>query len=94
MLRRRLIFSAPAQPATAHPVRCKWRDNRDQGKAQHSGREKVAPAARMADQFSRKSFPRPWPRELRPANTTVPTSTSGSSAVCQRVAALSFMAVV
>ena len=94
MFFRRLIFSAPDQPATAQPAFCRRRVSWDQGRPQHRGREKVAPAVRIADQFSRKSLPRPWPRELSPANTTEAVSTTGNNAVCHQVAASSRMAVV
>lgn len=82
MALRRLIRSAPDQPATAHPIFCRCRASRDQGIPQHSGREKVAPALRIADQLSRKSAPLPCPRELRPANTTEAANTTGSSTAC------------
>ena len=94
MARRRLIFSAPHQPATAHPALWKWAASLEKGIPQHRGRAKVVPAPRMADQFSRKSSPRPWPRELSPANTMEATSTTGIRAVCQMAAASSRRAVV
>ena len=89
-----LIFCAPDQEATAQPVFCRCRDSFDQGRLQLKGMEKVAAAARMADQFKRKSAFRFWPKELRPANTNAATRNTGSSTACQMVAALSREAVV
>ena len=66
----------------------------DQGRAQHRGREKVAAAGRMAERFRRKSPLRSCPAELRPAKTRDAARKTGSSAVCQRVAASLRAAVV
>ena len=48
----------------------------------------------MADQFSKKSSPRSWPRELSPANTMEAISTTGISAFCHTAAVFSRRAVV
>ena len=83
MDRLRLIRSAPAQPATAQPAFCSRFASRAAGSASVSGSISAADAARMADQLSRKSAPRPCPSEPRPANTMDATNTTGRNAACQ-----------
>ena len=94
MARFALMRSAPNQPATAQPPRCSCLARAEKGSGKASGRAKDAAAARMADQESRKSCPRPCPKEESPAKTAVPTKITGRMAVLQRRGRSSLAAAV
>ena len=78
------IRSAPRQPAIAQPDFFSRAASRAHGKPQQNGKTNVAPAARIADQFRKKSLPRSSPKELNPAKTRLAASVTGREIVCQR----------